>query len=156
IRQRNAGVCVARNTGAEKATGRYIAFLDADDLWEPDKIARQVEIFARHPEVALVGTWHDEIDEHGAPLERGMRKPAHVMGKVVHLHDFLLREGNFLSVSACLLRLDAFVAVGGFHTRERVLSGDYDLWIRLSEHHPFYVIPDALCHYRVLANSQIH
>jgi hypothetical protein len=55
-----------------------------------------------------------------------------------------------------MMTRESFVRVGGFYTKERILSGDYDLWIRISEQDPFFIVPEILCHYRVLPQSQIH
>ena len=156
VRQTNSGVCVARNHGAASAQGALLAFLDADDLWEPEKLERQVEVFQRHPEVGVVASDFDEIDGEGRKLSREMKQPRHLFNRVVDLHRQLLGFGNFLSVSASVTTRAAFEKVRGFHTTERILSGDYDLWIRISEHHRFFVLPEILCHYRVLPNSQIH
>lgn len=156
LRQPNSGVCAARNAAAEKACGAFLAFLDADDLWERDKLQKQMGVFDQHPEVGVVATWVDEIDQYGQKLDRGGNKPWRFLDKVVDLHRELLLHDNFLCVSSCLIKRDVFLEAGGFYTHERILSGDYDLWIRLSERHRFFVISEILCYYRVLANSQIH
>lgn len=156
LQQANFGVCAARNAAAKEAKGTFLAFLDADDLWERDKLQRQMAIFGQNPEVGVVATWFDEIDQYEKKVERGRKKPWHFLDRVIDLHREFLLRGNFLCVSSCLIRRDAFFEAGGFYTRERILSGDYDLWIRLSERHRFFVVSETLCHYRVLANSQIH
>lgn len=68
--QANQGTCAARNTGIALAQGEYIAFLDADDLWHPTKLAKQVRYLDEHPEVGLVYTWTALIDPEGRPTGR--------------------------------------------------------------------------------------
>jgi glycosyltransferase involved in cell wall biosynthesis len=75
LTQRNSGAASARNAGIHVASGEFVAFLDADDLWRPEKIERQLLRFAQRPElgvcVARVATFHD-----GAALEMSLRRPA--------------------------------------------------------------------------------
>ena len=54
VRQENAGVCAARNRGVAESSGDVIAFLDADDIWHPEKLEKQLEKFAEDPEIGLV------------------------------------------------------------------------------------------------------
>src|SRR5262245_16757980 len=62
IRQANGGAASARNRGIEHATGEFIAFLDADDYWEPAKLQAQLDILKAHPEVGLVaGLYYEEL-----------------------------------------------------------------------------------------------
>ena len=154
--QANAGVCAARNVAARVAKGTLLAFLDADDLWEPHKTERQVAVFQRHPDVAVVAAWFDEIDAEGRRMNRGKKKPEPAFDRPVALHRQLLAHGNVVPLSASVVRREAFLEVGGFYTRDRIRSGDYELWIRLSERHPFYVLSESLCHYRILPQSMLH
>ncbi len=72
IQQPNTGAGGARNAGFEVATGEYIAIVDADDLWSPDKLGQQVELMDAHPDAGLCYTDCSSIDEHGSPLKRSM------------------------------------------------------------------------------------
>src|SRR5215471_17058932 len=66
VRQTNAGVGAARNTGIRRARGKYIATLDADDLWFPEKLEKQVACMEqRGSEAGFVYCWARTIDEHG-------------------------------------------------------------------------------------------
>lgn len=67
LEQKNQGAAAARNAGIRQARGEYIAFLDADDLWEPAKLERQVACLDARPEVGVVYTWVRVIDQDGEP-----------------------------------------------------------------------------------------
>ncbi|MCJ8280869.1 MAG: glycosyltransferase family 2 protein, partial [Rivularia sp. ALOHA_DT_140] len=68
ITQINQGVSAARNTGIRNSQGEYIAFLDADDLWEPTKLEKQVNCLKANPGVGLVYTWTTFIDQFSQPI----------------------------------------------------------------------------------------
>lgn len=156
IRQANAGVFAARNAGARHARGSFLSFLDADDWWERDKLAKQMAVFQRHPELAVVSAWGYEVDEDGRKLDRGLEKPPCPFDRVANIHRRLLRCGNCVPLSTSLVRRRAFDDAGGFYTRERIVSADYEFWIRLSERHLFYLMSDTLGYYRVLRQSVLH
>ncbi|MGL5192222.1 MAG: glycosyltransferase family 2 protein, partial [Chroococcales cyanobacterium] len=67
----NSGPQKSRNRGISLATGDYLSFIDADDLWTPDKLERQLQSLQEHPEAAVVYSWTDFIDESGQPLPGG-------------------------------------------------------------------------------------
>ena len=76
IRQTNQGVAAARNRGAREARGDWLAFIDADDLWKPEKIAKQVDALKGNPQVCLVYCWHALIDAHDHILDLSYRPTA--------------------------------------------------------------------------------
>ena len=71
-RQPNAGQARAKNTGVELSRGRFVAFLDADDLWLPGKLARQMPLFRGRPEVGVVYSDYQCMDGEGRPLAKGV------------------------------------------------------------------------------------
>lgn len=115
IRQSNAGPAAARNLGASQAIGAWLAFLDADDLWQPAKLEKQVE-FTNADDVGIVHTL----------LENGYWSPAPQMVTFERLWD-----GNCIGTSSVLIRKDAFIQAGGFAV-ELVPAEDYDLWLRVA------------------------
>lgn len=138
---------VARNRGLWAARGEFVAFLDDDDVWDPDKIRRQVEVLSTSLEVALVSTDAVEIDERGADL--GVRYLGHTVGAVGDAFDRLV-EDNVVIASSVLTRRAAVVEVGGFSEDPALcLIDDYHLWLRLAARHPFAFIPEPLVRYRV-------
>lgn len=124
IVQPNAGVSAARNRGLAAAAGQYINFLDDDDLFMPDKIARQVARLEADPELFLVHCRYHDVDAAGHKLGR-----VGVLPEGEALPDLL--RGNFIWMSAPLIRREAVERVGGF---DETLStcADYDLWLRLA------------------------
>ena len=89
--EQNSGAAVARNRAIEAARGRYIAFLDSDDCWHPDKLRKQLD-FMQHNSYALTHTWYERQDETGLSLGAVVRPPA-----VLDYHALL--KSNFI---ACL------------------------------------------------------
>jgi glycosyltransferase involved in cell wall biosynthesis len=128
ITQAHCGVATARNRGVAAAQGRYLAFLDSDDLWLPEKLATQLAFMTAQREVAICQT--EEI---------WMRRGVRVNPRARHRKpdgDIFKRslELCLVSPSAVMLTRDLFVATGGF---DEALPSceDYDLWLRVAVHH---------------------
>jgi glycosyltransferase involved in cell wall biosynthesis len=96
ISQENGGVSKARNTGIAQAQGQYIAFLDADDLWEPTKLKKQVHCLETNPSVGLVYTWTAVINQLGQPT-RNVWTP-NIEGNV---WDYLIRLLIVVQIEIC-------------------------------------------------------
>lgn len=142
ISQENQGLSGARNTGIKYAQGDYIALLDADDLWEPSKLEKQVHCLDANPEVGLVYTWTVLIDQYGKPTGRIVAH--HAEGNV---WQTLLEVNIVGSGSNPLIRRDCFDNVGLFDSN---LSSneDRDMWLRIASKYPFAVIKEHLVLYR--------
>lgn len=122
----NHGAPAARNVGVREAHGDFLAFLDSDDAWEPNKLSRQMETMVRTgAETALVYTGMRKVDESGATI--GFKKPK----KRGWIYNDLLRDNVVGSTSTALVRTSAFRAVGGFDETLRSRQ-DLDLWIRIA------------------------
>jgi glycosyltransferase involved in cell wall biosynthesis len=153
IRQANAGVAVARNTGWRSAAADLIAFVDADDLWAPTKIARQREALDASGERAgLAYTWYARIDPDSRVISVGHRPNAR--GQV--LPDIF--RGNFIgNGSAVLVRRSVLEEVGGFDPglRARGAQGceDFSIYFRIAEKHDFALVPEPLTGYRTLPGN---
>ncbi len=125
LRQAARGVSAARNAGAAVARGEWLAFLDSDDLWQPDKLAAQLAFHAAQPQWQISQT--EEIW-----IRDGVRvNPCRHHGKP-HGDVFVPSlERCLISPSAVMMRRELFLAAGGFDESLAVCE-DYDLWLRLS------------------------
>ncbi|MBU1691269.1 MAG: glycosyltransferase [Gammaproteobacteria bacterium] len=154
IRQTNAGVSAARNRGITQATGEIIAFLDADDLWLPQKVEKQVKVLLSNPEVALVATDRADIDVQGGFLldslfkHRGFYEFFSELGNnPIPQALSRLMQVNFIPTSSVMVRKSALVRVGVFNTNIRY-GEDLDLWARIASQHAIVCVPEVLMHYR--------
>ena len=142
LRQENRGVSFARNRGAAEASGEYLSFLDADDLWVPQKIERQLSLLEADPRLGAVYSGLHLIGTDG--LFRGREDPP--PGSVA-LRNTLLLERPIMSIVTALIRRDAFEDVGGFDPSLST-SADCDLGCRIAMRYPVEGIGLPLYMYR--------
>lgn len=145
--QTNQGAGAARNQGIRVAQGDYIQFCDADDQLLPSKIARCVEVFHQQPEVGLVYTDYNQVEEDGYTLITTAH-PTRPSGHV--FCDLLLGPlGNFIGTLTAMVRRSAILEVGGFNENRSVAPAeDWDLWLRLAARYPFAYLDEILALYR--------
>jgi glycosyltransferase involved in cell wall biosynthesis len=122
----NSKLGATRNFGTRHATGEWIAFIDADDLWKDNKLERQMAQLAKHPEADICYTGRIEFSEDEAGIHLDTPRPAPPAEKI---REFLFRKSTFLPSSA-IIRRAALLEIGGFATDPDVAE-DWDLWIRL-------------------------
>jgi glycosyltransferase involved in cell wall biosynthesis len=137
IAQARHGVAAARNRGVDVAQGRYVAFLDSDDLWLPEKLALQKGFMDAHPELTICQT--EEIW-----IRRGVR----VNPKARHRKpggDIFKASLDLclVSPSAVMMTRQLFLETGGFDETLPVCE-DYDLWLRIAIDYPVSLLPQAL------------
>lgn len=145
ITKQNAGVSAARNTGVAASSGEYVAFLDADDAWLPEKIEKQLELFTTVTSVGMVHTGVVEVDESGARLRddtNGME--GSVSGELLLFERPVILGGG----SGIVVSRKAFEEAGGFDTRLST-SADWDFFYRIASRFSVGFVPDALLRYRI-------
>jgi glycosyltransferase involved in cell wall biosynthesis len=132
--EKNLGESGARNAGIAASRGKYIAFLDDDDLWLPHKLKVQVPALEAHPEVGVVYS-QNMIKGEGinSSWPDARRAPS---GNV--FHSFLLED--FISINTLLVRREAFKKAGAFDESLKTMQY-YDICLRLAFHVPFLFIP---------------
>lgn len=143
----NGGLAVARNRGINHATGDFIAFLDADDLWTPDKLELQLEALQKKPEAGVAYSWTYFMEEKGKYFHTD--RPLFFEGNVF---ANLLTNNFIASGSNPLIRRQAIESVGEF---DPLVSGaaDWDYWLRLAACWQFVVVRKAQIFYRLSSSS---
>lgn len=149
--QQNKGVSAARNNGAALAKGEYFAFLDADDLWLPEKVELQVAKFNENAGYGLVHVGLIEIDGNEDEIRRRVDGGE---GEVWREMLEFSRQGILGGGSGVMIRRDVFDEVGGFDERLST-SADWDLYYRISRRYAVGFVAAPLLKYRV-HNSNMH
>jgi len=146
LRQEPSGLVAALRRGVAEARAPLVARMDADDVSEPARLERQVELLERRPRVGMAATWTAVIDEEGRELRREMLPPAHE-----DLARRLLLRNPFQHGSV-VVRRDALEAAGGYRD-DYGANEDYDLWRRLARSWELACVPEVLYRYRVHAGA---
>ncbi|MDR3687791.1 MAG: glycosyltransferase [Fimbriimonas sp.] len=150
----NLGTYETLNVGLKAASGEFIAVLNDDDLWEPDKLVRQLDLLDSHPDVGLVHTGGTFIDgegnrRDGNPL--GFAFPRFQTGDIL----LGLVYENKIIASAALARRECFDKVGPFNSAY-FGSGDWEMWFRIAERYQVGFVDEPLTHYRVHGANASH
>jgi len=142
INRTNGGLSAARNTGIQSASSEWIALLDADDLWAPDKLERQATCVG--PDTVLVYTGIRYFDDNGVHEERPAIDPVTARK--------MLRYCNPITPSSALVRRDAVIKDGGFREDIRACE-DWEMWFRLQRLGKFEAVSDPLTDYYIYPKS---
>lgn len=144
INQSNTGQAIATNNGITRASGELIAFLDADDLWEPTKLEKQVSLFT-NDQIGVVYSRIKFMNEAGQLLDTESTGK-YYSPRSGYVTDYLLFE-NFVPYSSAVVRKECFDKLGMFNPEYK--NGlDWDLWLRISIEYEFAFVDEHLLLYR--------
>lgn len=144
VKQDNQGESSARNHGILLSQGKYIAFLDSDDLFEPTKLKMQVQYLEDHPEIGLVHSGYTKFDNYGHDL--GYRDTSWFCGMIYP--KLLLHWTVLMAVDTVMVPKKVFEVVGLFDETLR-MGPDLDMWRRISRKYSFGFISESLARVRV-------
>ncbi len=153
LQQENLGVAAARNLGIDNSKGEFIAPIDADDIWYPRNLEKQVQCMQQaDSSVGLVYSWSIDINEEDKLT--GDFRAANIEGDVfttLLCHNFL---GN---ASSTLIRRSCIEKIGGYNTQLKAQNAqgceDWDFYLRIAEECQFKVVPEFFIGYRKIANT---
>jgi glycosyltransferase involved in cell wall biosynthesis len=173
IKQENCGAAAARNKGLELSKGKYVAFIDSDDIWEKDKLEIQLEVMNSLPDVAIV------FSDFSAKRQDGLIEKSHIRTYFtvmdtyelsyddVFSHSNTLNNsekvywgniyktmifGNIILTSTTLFRQEVFNTEGSFDTKYKTLE-DYDLFLKLTKRFIAAFVDKPLICYRYSENQ---
>jgi glycosyltransferase involved in cell wall biosynthesis len=145
----HGGVCRARNAAIKRARGRYLAFLDADDCWDPEKLERQLTVFETDcDDIAVVGTYMRYVaGDSGRVLGR-------IGTEIGDRETQLIAEGKLVpfAMSSAMMRREQVLAVGGFDEAV-AMAEDLDLYQRMAVYGRSVIVPAELGAYRIHDSS---
>jgi len=151
--QENKGPAAARNLGIKNSSGEFIAFLDADDVWLPEKLKKQIDLF-KNPKVGLV---YSDMEFFG---DKFPFKKYSEMTKGFYRGEAMreLIKRNFIPISSVVLRREVFEMAGYFNEdfKRFPIGEDYELWLRVARVFEVDFIPEAFVRYRIHAGQMSH
>jgi glycosyltransferase involved in cell wall biosynthesis len=157
----NRGTSASRNLGGNHANGKYVALLDADDVWIPEKLQRQVAILQSHPEAGMTYgpsqfwySWTGEAEDNQRDFIQTLYAPGNTLVRPPTLLGLFLRQQNAVPMpSAVLVKRDVIERIGGWEEAFRALYDDQAFYAKVSLEVPVFVEGMCYCKYRQHPNS---
>lgn len=146
IEQENQGVSVTRNNGVKLAKNNYIAFLDADDWWEPTYLEEMKGVIERYPQAGIYGSSYYKVKNgHHIPANIGV-EPGFTEGEINYFRVYAKTFYMPLWTGATVIKKNVFLTVNGFKPNLKV-GEDFDLWARVAIDYPVVFLNKNLAYY---------
>lgn len=147
VRQANSGIAASRNRGAAEARGPWLAFLDHDDLWVPEKLRIQMEFIRDNQDVGLVAARHVRL---GRP-PRSHGRSTWIKGDLL----VMVYAESFIHTSSVIIRKDVLESIGGFPTKYR-FADEFDVWLSIARDYPIAYTDAPLVFIRFYDSNTSH
>ena len=141
---KNSGAALSRNYALREATGKWVAFLDSDDLWLPEKLAKQVPFMANNG-YHFSYTQYREMDDNGVHTGVMLTGPKKVTKAKLFAYDYI----------GCLTVMYEREYVGLIQIPDLKKRNDYAMWLKVVKHCPCYLLPELLAEYRVRSSGSV-
>lgn len=150
---KNRNCAFARTVGLEYATGKYIAIVDSDDIWEKEKLEKQVSFLENHIEYGACFSYVNIIDKHTQIANEKFEDIYNLFNTAENKLQgewikFFLKKGNCLCTSSAVIRKDVLDEAGEYFDLAFLAAEDYELWMRLVVKKPIYIMNEKLVQYR--------
>lgn len=143
--EKNSGAAVSRNKALREAKGKWIAFLDSDDLWLPEKLERQISFMTAN-DYKFSYTEYEKIDEESESLHVLVGGPNNVTKKVMYRYCYI----------GCLTVMYDSEFMGTIQIKDIKKNNDYAMWLQLCKKANCYLLPENLAKYRIRKKSISH
>lgn len=143
--KKNMQICTVTNIGLKKMKGTYLARIDSDDIWEPEKLEKQIRFLKEHSEYEICFSLVDIIDEEGNEIDNSPIKKMYEKNYTTQeqwLEQFFFK-GNCVALPSVIMTKRVVDEIGNFNICY-MQAHDFDYWIRVAKRYPMYVMQEAL------------
>lgn len=154
--EKNIGACAALERCFDHAKGHYIALINSDDVWNVDKLTKQIDFLEQNPDVGAVFSRVQTINEMGQSIEHPLmdvfNKPKN-RSRHEWLNQFFL-NGNCICHPSMLVRRSSYANAGGIYKKKLASIPDLDMWVRLCLKENIYIFEERLIGFRILDSDK--